>query len=89
MLHGRLSAPLVPFVLLLLGVPVLVGFESSVSNRMIGVVLCIVVAATFHTATFVCLSFANTGAMDPVLAAWAPVLGGGLTGAWLMGTMRT
>ena len=89
MLQSRLAAPMVPFALLLIGIPLLVGFETSVRSRMLGLCLCMLVAAGFHVISFVLVSMANTGVIAPFFAAWLPVASTGGAGAWLFATMRT
>ena len=89
MLHNRLAAPFMPFVLLLLGIGPLVGFEASVRSRMLGVFLCIAVAAAFNVVSFVLISLGNVNAIAAPLAAWIPVGGGGAAGLWMFKAMRT
>jgi lipopolysaccharide export LptBFGC system permease protein LptF len=89
MLFGRLAEPLVPFLLLLVGIPLLVGFESSTESRLLGIVICILVAASFHLLSFVCMSMGNTGVLNPILAPLLPHLVLGPVGIYLFTTMRT
>ena len=88
-LHDRLAAPLVPFVLLLVGIPLLIGFEASVRSRMLGMGLCIIVAAGFHAVSFMLVSVANKGVLGPPFAAWLPVIVAGGAGLWLFGRMHS
>jgi len=89
MLHVRLASPLIPFVLLLIGVPLLAGFEHSPSSRVLGIVICIAVATAFYVLSFVCVSMGNTGVVHPVVAAWLPVVTMGSAGVWMFAGMRT
>ena len=89
MFHSRLVDPLGPFVLLLIGVPLLIGFEHRTRSRVLGAVLCILVAAGFHVISFISISMGNTGLMIPVLAAWLPPVLAGAAGSWMFSTMRT
>jgi len=89
MFQSRLAASLAPFVLLLLGIPLLIGFEQSTQSRVLGAFVCILVTAGFHVLSFVSISMGNTGLLHPVVAAWLPpVLAGGV-GSWLFGIMQT
>ena len=89
MLHSRLASALSPFLLLLVGVPVLVGFENSLQSRFVGVIMCILVAGAYYVLTFVFGSMGNTGTISPVLAGWLPVLMTGVGGLWLFEAMLT
>ncbi len=89
MLHSRLAEPFVPFVLLLVGIPLLVGFEHPTQSRVLGIVVCILVAGGFYVLSFVCVSLAKTGVVDPVLAAWFPTGLMGAAGLYLFTIMRT
>jgi len=89
MFHSRLVDPLGPFVLLLIGVPLLIGFEHRMRSRVLGAVLCILVAAGFHVVSFISISMGNTGLLDPILAAWLPPVLAGAAGSWMFSTMRT
>ena len=42
--HSRLASTFIPFLLLLVGIPVLVGFEEAAKNRFLGVLMCVLVA---------------------------------------------
>lgn len=89
MFHSRLAKPLAPFVLLLIGIPLLIGFEHTLQSRVLGAVVCIVVAAVYHVLSFVAISMGNTGAIHPIWAAWSmPVIGIGV-GLFLFSRMRT
>lgn len=87
--HSRLAAAFIPFILLLIGVPVLVGFEHSAHSRFLGIVVCVVVAAAYYVMVFVCTSMGQTGVIDPVIAGWLPVIVGGSSGVFLFESMLT
>ena len=89
MLHSRLAAPLMPFVMLLVGIPVLVGFHHSAESRVLAVIICALVAGGLYVLSFVFISMGNTGAIHPVLAGWLPVLLVGPAGIWLFRSMHT
>ncbi|MFO8008774.1 MAG: LptF/LptG family permease [Candidatus Brocadiia bacterium] len=89
LLHGRLASLFSPFVLLLIGLPCLVGFEHSVGSRFLSVTISILLAAGFYTVSFVLTSMGETQVVPPVLAAWMPTIGAGAAGLWLFESMRT
>ena len=89
MLHSRLAATLMPFMLLVVGIPLLVGFPRAAESRVLAVVVCALVAGGFYVLSFVFISMGNTGAMNPALAGWLPVLLVGPVGVWLFSSMRT
>ncbi len=89
LLHGRLASLFSPFILLLIGLPCLVGFERSVNSRFLSVTVSILLAAGFYTVNFVLTSMGETQVVPAVLAAWMPTIGGGAVGLWLFESMRT
>ena len=89
MLHSRLSTVLMPFLLLLVGIPLLVGYDRATESRVLAIVICTLVAAGLYVLSFVFVSLGNTGALNPTLAGWLHVLLVGPVGLWLFGSMRT
>ncbi len=89
MFHSRLAAPLGCFALLLIGIPLLIGFQHSTQSRALAAVVCVLVAGVVHVLSFVSLSMGITGLIDPVLAAWLPPGLAGALGLYLFGTMHT
>lgn len=87
--HSRLASFFSPIVLLLVGVPCLVGFERAVNSRFLGVIVSILVASALYALTFVFGSMGNTDAISPVLAGWMPTVLIGTGGLWLYGSMHT
>ena len=87
--HSRLASAFASFVLLLVAIPLLVGFEHSAHSRFVGAVICIFVAFVYHAIVFVCTSVGDTGGMHPVLAGWLPVIAAGPCGIWLFQSMLT
>lgn len=72
--HGRIAYTITHFVLLLLGIPLVVGFERLSRNLFLRVGLCVLVCGIFYALTFVCSNLGNTGMIHPLLAAWLPVI---------------
>jgi lipopolysaccharide export LptBFGC system permease protein LptF len=87
--HSRFASFFSPLVLLLIGVPCLVGFERSVNSRFLGVFIGIALATGLYALTFVFHSMGTTGALDPVAACWLPPIAGGAAGLWLFQSMLT
>jgi lipopolysaccharide export LptBFGC system permease protein LptF len=86
--HSRLASFFGPLVLLLVGLPLLVGFEHSVTSRMLGIVISIAVAVGYYAMTFVFGNMGNTAVLDPLLAGWLPTIVTGSVGLvlfeWLL-----
>jgi lipopolysaccharide export LptBFGC system permease protein LptF len=87
--HGRLASFFSPLVLLLVGIPCLVGFERSVNSRLLGTIIGIFLAAGLYALTFVFNSMGATGTLNPVAACWLPQVVGGAAGLWLFESMLT
>ncbi len=87
--HCRIASFFTPFILLLVGIPCLVGFERSVRSRFLGAIVCIVVALAFYVVTFVFTSMGETRTLPELAAAWLPTIGGGCAGLWLFQAMVT
>jgi lipopolysaccharide export system permease protein len=87
--HSRLASFFEPLILLLAGLPCLVGFERSVNSRFLGTIVSIGLAAGLYALTFVFTSMGSTGSLNPVLAGWLPVILSGAVGLWLFQAMLT
>ncbi|MBM4054114.1 MAG: YjgP/YjgQ family permease [Planctomycetes bacterium] len=72
--HSRIAYTLTHFVLLLLGVPLVVGFERMSKNIFLRVGLCILACGVFYSLSFLCSNLGNTGMVHPILAAWLPII---------------
>jgi lipopolysaccharide export LptBFGC system permease protein LptF len=81
--HFRISSFFTPFILLLVGIPCLIGFEESIQSRFVGVLISIAVSAGFYTLLFVFNSIGESGTVPPVLAGWLPVVVIGSLGLYL------
>ncbi|MEF8787836.1 MAG: LptF/LptG family permease, partial [Planctomycetota bacterium] len=75
--------------LLLVGIPVLVGFEESAKNRFLGVLICVLVAGAHYVLVFISNSMGDTGVLHPALAGWLPVMITGPSGVCLFESMLT
>ncbi|MBM4082238.1 MAG: YjgP/YjgQ family permease [Planctomycetes bacterium] len=89
LLHGRAVQPLVGVVLLLIGIPFIVGYETLSHSRFLGLLACIVVCGVFWTLTFLCNSLGTSGYCPPALAAWLPVMLFGAVGLLLFDAAKT
>jgi lipopolysaccharide export system permease protein len=87
--HSRLASFFGPLILLLVGLPFLVGFERSVNSRFLGIIVSIGFAGALYALTFIFTSMGGTGALNPVLAGWLPAIITGALGLWLFQTMMT
>ena len=87
--HSRLAGFFTPIILLLAGVPLLIGTERSVNSRMFGVIVCILLATGLYVLTFIFTSMGSTGTLDPLVAGWMPTIMAGAGGLWLFQSMLT
>jgi len=74
MYHTRVVYPLTNFILLFLGIPVVVGFERMSKNIFLRVGISILICCAFFVLSYICASLGNIGILQPVLAAWLPVI---------------
>ncbi len=72
--HSRIAYTLTHFVLLLLGIPIVVGFERLSRNLFLRVGLCVLICGIFYALSFICSNLGNTGLIHPILAAWLPIV---------------
>ncbi len=88
MYHSRVAYPLTNFILLFLGIPVVLGFERMSKNIFLRVGLSVLICCAFFVLAYVCASLGNMGILQPVLAAWLPVVVFGCLGLILFDGMR-
>jgi len=83
----HLTFPLANIVLLLIGVPVMLGYERGrgTERTAMGGLLVLV----YFSTDFVCRSLGLGGTLSPLVAAWLPVLLFGSLGVVLYDSMRT
>lgn len=86
--HSRIAYTLTHFVLLLLGIPLVVGFERLSRNLFLRVGLCVLICGIFYALSFVCSNLGNTGMVHPVLAAWLPIVIFGFVGLLFFDMMQ-
>ena len=88
MYHSRVAYPLTNFILLFLGIPVVVGFERMSKNIFLRVGITILICCAFFVLSYICVNLGNMGILQPVLAAWLPVIIFGCLGLILFDGMR-
>ena len=88
MFHSRVAYPLTNFILLFLGIPVVLGFERLSKNIFLRVGITILICCAFFVLTYICANLGNMGILQPVLAAWLPVVIFGCFGLILFDGMR-
>ncbi len=72
LLHRRLTAPLLEFILVLLGIPFVLG-RPGARGLYFKIGLCLALYALFQGVQYVCANLAQKELLDPVLGAWLPV----------------
>lgn len=86
--HTRLAYPLTNFVLLLLGIPFVIGFEQLSRNVYLRIGICTAICAVFYIIDYFCVNMGNTGALHPALTAWLPIVLFGSLGIYFFDTMN-
>ena len=87
--HNRIVDPLRGIVLLLIGVPFILGKEGLNRSRFLGILKAILVCAAFYTLGFVATNLGRHGHLQPVLAAWAPTMMFGSVGLLMFDSMQS
>ncbi len=88
MFHTRVAYPLTNFILLFLGIPAVVGFERVSKNIFLRVGISVLICCAFFVLSYICVNLGNMGILQPVLAAWLPVVIFGCLGLILFDGMR-
>ena len=87
--HSRIAHPFMNFVLILLGIPFIVGYEKVSKNFFFGIGASVLVCGAFYLITFLCSNLSTTGNMNPVFAAWLPIFLFGSLGLFLFEGVKT
>ncbi|MCC6742012.1 MAG: LptF/LptG family permease [Planctomycetia bacterium] len=85
--HAKWTMPLSNLVLLLIGVPLLV--RSGVRNVFVGVGITLGIGIVFFGVVLAFLDAGNSGRLDPVTAAWFPIILFGAAGTAMVDSMKT
>ncbi len=80
-LHRRFAFPLSNFILLMLGLPFVLRKESR--STLLGISIAMALGTIYLIVTEVCTNLGTRGALNPMLAAWLPVLFFGALGITL------
>lgn len=80
-LHRRIAFPLSNFILLLLGMPFVLRTESR--SVLLGISIAMALGTIYLIITEVCANLGTRGQLEPMLAAWLPVLFFGALGITL------
>jgi lipopolysaccharide export system permease protein len=80
-LHRRFAFPLANFILLMLGLPFILRSENQ--SVVLGISIALALGATYLIVTETCANLGTRGALNPMLAAWLPVLFFGALGLTL------
>ena len=86
-LHNRTIRPFMSVVLLLLGLPLVLGGNSR--NMFINLGLSLLTSAVFYIAQFVCVWLGNNKLLSPALSAWIPLIAFGTLAAARWDRIRT
>jgi lipopolysaccharide export system permease protein len=87
LVHSRLSFPLSPIVLLMVGLPFVMDPHSK--SFIKGLIFCFLLAIAFYLIHFACIDLGSKGSIPPVIAAWFPVTTFGAIGIVAFSRMRT
>lgn len=87
LVHSRLSFPLSPIVLLMVGLPFVMDPHSK--SFIKGLIFCFLLAIAFYLIHFACIDLGSKGSIPPILAAWIPVTTFGAIGIVAFSRMRT
>lgn len=85
--HAKWTMPLSNLVLLLIGVPLLI--RSGTRNVFVGVGITLAVGIVFFGALLAFLDAGNSGRLDPITAAWFPIVLFGAVGVAMVDSMKT
>ena len=80
-LHRRFAFPLANFILLMLGLPWILRSESR--SIVLGISIALALGTIYLIVTETCANLGTRGALNPMLAAWLPVLFFGALGLTL------
>ena len=86
-LHSRYAFPLSNLVLLLLGLPFVLGTESK--GTFTGLAFCVVICAAFYGVHALCAELGKEATLSPAAAAWLPIALFGPLGLFLFDGVRT
>jgi LPS export ABC transporter permease LptG/LPS export ABC transporter permease LptF len=86
-LHSKLAMPLVPLVMVLLGISF--AFKMGKRGSLYGIGISISLGILYWICIAFCQQLGDLGALPPLLAAWAPNIFFGISGGYMVLTLRT
>jgi lipopolysaccharide export system permease protein len=86
-LHARLTRPVLSLLSICIAVPLVLRRESA--SQIMNLMVCAVVLGSYYALTQCCLAIGGSGLVAPDLAAWVPVVIGGIASAWTSGLVQT
>lgn len=86
-LHYKISFPLASLIMVLIGIPF--AFSMGKRGTLVGIGLSIMIAMVYWGAIAIFRSLGYANFLDTLLSAWGPSLVFGLTGLYLLFTLRT
>jgi len=86
-LHSRYAFPFANLVLLMLGLPFVLGTESK--STFGGLIICIAICAGYYGVNALCTELGRIGTLSPVAAAWLPIALFGPLGIFLFDGVKT
>lgn len=87
LVHTRFTSVILNVILLLMGIPFVLN--SHHRGMFLNFGICLGVCAVFYAVSFMSLHFGNSGALSPVLSAWAPVIIFSVVSVAVFDTIRT
>ncbi|MEW6355515.1 MAG: LptF/LptG family permease [Planctomycetota bacterium] len=88
--HGRFTHPLSAIILLLIGLPPVIGSERFSRNRVLGIGISLAVGVGFYLVDFICGHLGKHGYIPIAgIAAWTPLIMFGALGFYFFDSMRT
>lgn len=87
--HSKVSSIFASVILLLIGIPLIVGSAPNPRSRFVGVSICIAVSTGYYVFSFVCNNMGNAGTVGPILASWLPTVVMGALGIILFDHLHT
>jgi lipopolysaccharide export LptBFGC system permease protein LptF len=88
-LHERMARPLGHVILLMLGLPFVLGRGRRGAGVFLGLIAVVVICAAYFLSGFFFYALGADGALHPFWAAWTPAIVFGLAAIWLFGRVQT
>ena len=89
MLYSRLTYPLTGVILLMLGLPLVLGNERLLNSRLLGMGAAVLICLGYFGVQFLSYHLGDNDQLPPAVAVLAPVVCGIGAGGYLLDTIRT